>query len=202
MCRFFASVAGLIGCLIVALPVAGNEAEDINRLVCGPRCVAYILEQTGQKGNLLGIIQEIQWPDTEQGTSLAQIEKYLIQRGVQTKWVALSPGERPAIEGLAVVAIERDNELGHFVVVTESSRQSGVQYFDGLQGMQSTAFDDFWNQCYSTILLAGPSPPQEAISAYTRGFSLLSTAVAGALVGFMVYFGSFFPRFIKERLQC
>jgi hypothetical protein len=95
-----------------------GQVEEIRLAdrVCGPRCVQWVLQRYGIDVDLIALIQEMQWPDFEQGSSFADIEKALRQRGL-----CIHAVEDPTVGDWGVPVIIQERRVGesvpHFAIV-------------------------------------------------------------------------------------
>lgn len=101
--------------LASASPSRPAEEEFLANKFCGPQCVQRVLEYYGLEVDLLDLIREMQWPNTNAGSTLEGLSRSLEQRGLQTRAVALGPLEELAWTGPAIVQCQIEGFL-HFVV--------------------------------------------------------------------------------------
>lgn len=98
---------------------AGSSASDsetgFGNVYCGPRCVQRVLREYGAEVELIELIREMQWPDVEQGSTLAALSAALHKRGVSTKAVDLDPKFDIEWTQPAIVHLEKGG-VAHFVV--------------------------------------------------------------------------------------
>lgn len=59
-----------------------DRSRAAGDLVCGPRCVQYVVQHYGGDENLTDLVREIQWPDLEAGSSFDSLKDALAKRGV------------------------------------------------------------------------------------------------------------------------
>jgi hypothetical protein len=106
---------------------ADNKRSDSEQdSVCGPRCVQYVLEWYGspQAPSLLNLVEEMQWPSVERGSSLHDIQTALTKRGVYSMPVRCRELSSIVWKEPVVVFFEplnRDRDLGHFAVLVPHS---------------------------------------------------------------------------------
>ncbi|MFV0442816.1 MAG: cysteine peptidase family C39 domain-containing protein [Planctomycetaceae bacterium] len=68
---------------VVSDPWRLNEEEvKLAQRICGPHCVRWVLQRYGRDADLLELVEEMQWPDFESGTSFARLESSLEKRGL------------------------------------------------------------------------------------------------------------------------
>lgn len=106
-------------------------------VVCGPRCVQYVLQHYGIESDLIDLVKETQ-SDFEAGASLAALDDALRRRGVFTAALKLSPNAalqwpHPVLMHLS----PETGEMGHFVVWLPTPDGSKSQVWNGLSGTQS-----------------------------------------------------------------
>lgn len=67
-----------------AVPEAAVSDEEVTlaHRVCGPHCARWVLQRYGIEADLLELVQEMQWPEFEKGTSFAGLEQSLQKRGL------------------------------------------------------------------------------------------------------------------------
>jgi Peptidase C39 family len=123
---------------------AKSGLESSTDIVCGPRCVKYILSQYGYDLELIDVIRAIQWPEIENGSGLGRIEKFLGEHGIYATSVHIEPQQmldsswqHPVI--LHLKGAENHTGLGHFVVWLPKTEKYGenIEIWNGLNGYQS-----------------------------------------------------------------
>lgn len=137
--------------------VSGREQQQQYGAFCGPRCVKYLIIHYGQDCDLLDVIREAQWPDSERGATLAAIEAALSRRRIGTCGVAIPFEADITWPHPVLVHLLHENGEGHFVVWLEQlGRTSRV--WDGLRG-ESEVDNELLAQSRSgTVLLTAPGP--------------------------------------------
>ncbi len=159
----------------------GLNSED---LVCGPRCVQYILESNGQHADLIDLIREMQWPDLEHGVDLEAIDTALRDRGVHTFAMRLSPNARLKWPYPAIVHLARERErLGHFVVWLPTSSHD-VDLWCGPRGVRRLSQGDFQAEFSGAVLLTAPEQIRDPELAVER--DALRACLQPSLVGICV----------------
>jgi len=149
--------------------------------VCGPRCVQFVLEYYGKESDLIDLTVEMQWPDIEDGTSMAEIRKSLRTRGVYALAVRVGKADVQLSSDPVIVHLKgSSDDSGHFLVWLPMSSQRFVSVWDGLRGYQQIPREDFERQMSGIVLLTSSSPildiPQPSNNADAR------LAVAGVLI--------------------
>ncbi len=143
-------------------PPATTE-ENRPDVVCGPRCVQYILKHYGQQVELHDLIQELQWPNLEAGSNLADLQKSLNKRGIHTAAIQLSPGAKldwpePVLVHLKLGTSITPETLGHFVVWLPSSTNDIVHLWFGPKGVHQGTNARFAGICSGGMLLISRNP--------------------------------------------
>ena len=142
------AVVNLWVCLLLCsggqLGAQVQHSRPAGDLVCGPRCVQYLLRHYGQEEELTELVQEIQWPDLEAGASLAAIDEVLQGRGVFTRAVRLPAAGRLKWKHPAIIHLAQSQpaEMGHYVVWLPSSTPHRADVWAGLAGVQSGPVDN------------------------------------------------------------
>lgn len=192
--RSFVLCCGLI--YLGASKGLGAEALDLSasELVCGPRCVRFLLEYygKGKDTELVELIRETQWPDLERGASLAALSKSLEGRGIYTHALRL-PAEAglrwpfPVILHLQGVT-PGDSAGGHYVVWLPESSPSRTLVISGLDQLHEGPFSRLSQRMSGYVLLTSNRPIQNPQSAILRsGLERLAFwAVCGGGLGLSV----------------
>ena len=143
-----------------AADAPATKARDGSDMVCGPRCVRFLLNRYGRDVELVDLVKEIQWPDLEAGASLEQIQKCLNSRGIHTSAIRIAPDRRlrwphPAI--LHIVA--GDSPMGHYVVqVPGETPSSDALIWAGLEGWRRGRWEEVTRGFSGVALLTSPEP--------------------------------------------
>jgi ABC-type bacteriocin/lantibiotic exporter with double-glycine peptidase domain len=182
MIRFF--VMGIV--VALSATVIASESDNVqklNNIVCGPRCVQYVLKQFGQDVELADIVREMQWPQLTEGASAASLVAALEKRGVFVKIIQVNPKstifawEHPMILHLKP---DDDESLGHFVVRLPQSNDNNIVIVDGLAGVYSKSYNEFCKKMSGVVLLCSPTPiADDGVIVYHRivlwhwGFGLI-----------------------------
>jgi hypothetical protein len=93
---------------------------DLNKLICGPRCVKHVLKYYGHDADLSDLVREIQWPEYQKGATMAALAKSLERRGVHVRAVVL-PKAAPLEWAYPVILHFVGEPIGHFTVLTPSN---------------------------------------------------------------------------------
>ncbi len=117
-------------------------------VICGPRCVRFILEYYGLSGQphctLFDLIREMQWPAVDDGCSLDDISSALRSRHISNTPKRIPPHH--PIRGSAPVVVHLQQphmDIGHFAIWLPSSSATTVNlwsYPDGVYSMPAAQF--------------------------------------------------------------
>jgi len=135
----------------------------LNEVICGPRCVHFVLKHYGIEESLAGVVRQMQWPDLAKGSTVIQIENALGSRGIFTRTIELSQGaafrpESPAIVHLGKDPDREDSPEPHFVVVMPESTWREAVLWDGLFGIHREPWNDFSKKMTGVVVLTGHAP--------------------------------------------
>lgn len=145
----------------------GISAGDF---VCGPRCLLYVLRQMGDSSDLelIDLVEETQWPNLANGSSLASLAEAARLRGLRSESRFIRPRELKNIDwpypivlhltGPIVGGSNRsDKRIGHFVVLelTESTASTAT-VVDGLRGRTTLRWDTMESLASGYVLLFSP----------------------------------------------
>ena len=165
------------------------DGVDPSNIVCGPRCVQYLLKHYGQEVDLIELVREMQWPELEAGTTMDTIEKALNSRGIHTLGMQLAPRARLKWPHPVLVHMKVEGaKFGHFAVRLPSSSDT-VDLWCGLAGIQRVSEDELSKRCTGAVLLTAPKPITDVESAIER-------AGVPAYVWWICFSGSLFSLLI------
>gem|GEM_PF-5637415 len=157
-----------------------NEPESNagGDFVCGPRCVRFLLDYFSRpKETLTELVQDMQWPEIEAGSSLAEIESALNARKIYTTAMKLSSDAVLAWEHPVIVHLEKgvDDSLGHFVVWLPGSDERVCNVWNGVTGVQTGQWKQLRTKMSGYVLLTSPNAIAENALVVKRStlFSLL-----------------------------
>lgn len=108
--------------LIVCAGAAPAQTDGAHRasrrfaLICGPRCVEFILDWYGKKYELLDLVQELQGDKIYEPVSLAALADALRRRDIHSAPLRLKPGARWDWPYPVVVHLDVPTGHGHYVV--------------------------------------------------------------------------------------
>lgn len=161
-------VASIIGWAVIVIGLANiagastertHNEQTLDRVICGPRCVKYLLDYYGRGSDcdLTTLIQELQWPHFERGASLSDVAQALSSRGVYTLAIDSNHAAYITWEFPAIIHLNGES-LGHFVVLLPSRDDNWVQIWSGLEGLQTVATHAIQGKATGAILLTSTSP--------------------------------------------
>ena len=173
MIRFL--VTGTTIAAISAIVVMASEIENerrLNNVVCGPRCVQFVLKQFDQEVELIDLVREMQWPQLTEGATTASIVAALEKRGAFAKIIHVNPKTAVFVWNYPVILHlkpDGDESLGHFVVRMPQSTNDTIIIVDGLAGVYSKPYNEFYKRMSGVILLCSPTPiSDDAVGVYHR----------------------------------
>jgi hypothetical protein len=145
-------------------PKQDAAVEGLNQVICGPRCVQFVLKHYGHEESLTSLVREMQWPDQLKGSSVQQVEKALESRGVHVRSIQLSNvgsfwPKCPAIVHLLEEDSEGDKGVeGHFVVVMPESDANDAVVWDGLWSTRREPWAKFSRKMTGVVVLTSDGP--------------------------------------------
>jgi ABC-type bacteriocin/lantibiotic exporter with double-glycine peptidase domain len=156
-------------------------------IVCGPRCVQFLLRYYGREDEqLIDLVRELQWPQLEAGTSLADIEANLRRHAIHTHALSLGAAARLDWPHPVVVHLDAsDRTMGHFVVLLPPMDGDVVTVWAGLQGIASGNWLTLRTRMSGYALLTSPTPiarPTDAASDHDTMTSIVRVSVITILV--------------------
>ena len=119
---YYRAMVASVGMVILSASSAqgqSNREQSFDQAICGPRCVKYVLDfyKPENGDDLVGLIRELQWPNMERGTSLADIGRALEKRGISTRAVRVPRGVFIDWRFPVIVHCQpNSSKIGHFVV--------------------------------------------------------------------------------------
>jgi hypothetical protein len=171
---------------------SSNRVRSSGDLVCGPRCVQYLLRYFGKGDDeLKDLVREIQWPNIEAGSSLSALEAALNKRGVFTRSLLISPQSRLCWRYPVLVHLPGDGDqaLGHFVVWLPSSDILHDRIWSGLDGVRSPSPARHAAVRSGAVILTSPTPIADpGVAVYDshiwirRATQLMAAAMGAGLI--------------------
>jgi ABC-type bacteriocin/lantibiotic exporter with double-glycine peptidase domain len=150
--------------LSVVVIATGSRSlgQSPNRsLLCGPKCINNVLMHYGQEArDVLEVTKYLSKFDSQRGSRLDEVEKYLNDAGVFTRMIMIDKGAQLAWHSPAIVHLESSTSWNHFVVWYPQDRQlaNQVKIFDGSSDWRLLSKSK-WNGMRSgVVLLTSPVP--------------------------------------------
>lgn len=145
---------------MVSRDLVADYAKEVSPdLICGPRCVHFILKHFGIESDLIELTKAAQWPDLESGASLKSLSDILIQNGLHTRAIKFSPSAKLNWDFPVIFHRELDSrKVGHFAVWLPESTLSSVEIWDGIQGKLHQAESSWRAERSGVVLLVAPAP--------------------------------------------
>ena len=142
--------------------VSPSSGDDTYDLLCGPRCVQFLLQYYDiEEPGLQEIVRETQWPRVEAGTSLGSLKRFVESRGLHTAAVRISDVSRLSWDYPVVVhwgEATSPGAVGHFVVWLPRSTTETMYFWNGLHGVQSLDVHQFARYASGVVLLSSVAP--------------------------------------------
>lgn len=169
-----------------AAAIAQEEAGAGEDFVCGPRCVQYVLGWHKRPSpDLVDLVREMQWPEIQDGSTLAGIQTALRERGLHARAVRLPPASRLTWKQPVIVHRTTDGK-GHFVVWLPQPPGDKTVLWDGLIGERAVKWKEFARDSSDIVLLTSNAAiPENAEYAVSSGRPYLWTS-AGVILALYV----------------
>lgn len=157
-------IAGL-GCFVMlavmGLPASCEAQPATSRgdLVCGPRCVQYVLAHYGRDADLMSLVREMQWPHLEAGSSVGSVERALSDRGIEVASIADIAAKdltwpTPVIVHLRDVT---NHQVGHFAVLLQNDGKN-VRLWMGMEGVVELSLSGLRERFSGVAVLTALTP--------------------------------------------
>ncbi len=161
--------------------VFGNETSPpVEDVVCGPRCVQFVLREHGIEAELIELIKEIQWPDLESGTTLDRVNAALKQRGLNTELVNVPNDSVYVWPHPAIVHVpDPKGELGHFAVLLPSNNTHEVTLWLGVGGVAKKTPAEFHKMHSGVALITMKLPVADGMVPFVRNRNVLWCSLTG-----------------------
>ena len=138
---------------------AQNYEASGRDVVCGPRCVQKLLEYYRRPSEeLASLVQELQWPNLLEGTSMQKIASALRKRGFYTLVLKLDHGAMLKGNAPAIVHIKSPGGLGHYVLWVPN-KVGGHKIWSWEHQYQTGIWNDLVRNRSGFVLLASPEKP-------------------------------------------
>jgi ABC-type bacteriocin/lantibiotic exporter with double-glycine peptidase domain len=131
---------------------AESQPDYYNQFICGPKCVKHVLTYYGQQAELTDLIREIQWPDYEQGATMAALAKALERRGIFVRAMVV-PVSIPLRWLNPVILHFANKQGGHFAVLEPVKNGNGVVLWSDELHQETFSTDDCFKKRSETILV-------------------------------------------------
>lgn len=163
---------------------SGALFGQANDMVCGPRCLRFIMRHYGKQRELIDLVKATQWPDIENGASLARMETVLRESGVGTQAVRVPTGATIKWPHPVLMHYHASGSRSeHYIVLIRTSAGISEVYW-GIDGFGSIATSELWRLSTGIALLTSPSldvDPQQVFSAVGTTTSAKTGRLAAAL---------------------
>lgn len=159
-------------------PSRAERVDSKGDVVCGPRCVEFILKYYGKNGvDLVDLVNEIQGEQVDRGATMERLKNALDARGMFTFAGEIPLGGRLRWPHPVIVHLRSEDPrgMGHYVVQLPSEGGTAIVY-SGLSGYQKGSEKDLAGRMSGHVLLTSPEPISDPISCVE-----VSTAPARAL---------------------
>jgi ABC-type bacteriocin/lantibiotic exporter with double-glycine peptidase domain len=178
---------------VVAPSAVKGGPREVNDLICGPRCVQFVLAHYTHDADLIELAKEIQWPNVEAGATLHDLANALSKRGVHTKPIRVNNSASPLRWPHPVILhLNVANGRGHYVVWAPTPGGGDGEIWLGPQE-QRTKWEKLWERRSGFALLTSPEPigdvsqvaePSRAlpVAFQVSGVALFSCGALAALV--------------------
>ncbi len=150
---------------------------------CGPRAVRATLEWFKMPADLVGLIESLQWPDIESGTSFASIDKLLKARGLYTYALQIDVPATISWDYPAIVYTHSPGKaLGHFKAILPSTTERPRLFVDPFAEQTPADFLQLSNKNEAVVVLIAPHPISQPVGALkAQSFSREQVAIMVAL---------------------
>jgi ABC-type bacteriocin/lantibiotic exporter with double-glycine peptidase domain len=169
--------------VLLADDATRDKAMPNPDLVCGPRCVQMILSYYGQEVDLMELVKEIQWPELEKGSSMADLQRALNKRGIYTYAMKMSADARLNWRHPVIAFLPANGKLGHFAVRMPAVEENMENLWLGIGTAQAVRSEDLAPMCEVMLLTSG-SPierPDDALAPRTLRAENVRVGIAALL---------------------
>jgi len=149
------------GCLLVVANrcEAQRSGGAVNsRMICGPRCVEYVLHWYGKPEEVSDLILEIQGGQVDQPVSLATLVEALGKRQIYTTAVQVRPGTELEWKYPAIFHLKQPPGPGHYIVWVPPTADRPRLYWFGEGGFQTELTSEERQRLTGIVLLTSPEP--------------------------------------------
>lgn len=171
-----------------APPVApsGQHTRSTEDVVCGPRCLRYILRHYGKQSDLIDLVRAIQWPDIKSGSSLASIEAVLRKNEIATQALYVPVGANVKWDHPVLIHCSATEATPAHYIVLLATAGGTARIYCGLDGCRSIKLSELASLRSGVVLLTASSPTidaKDAISAVRYSVRQQCVRLAPALLG-------------------
>lgn len=158
------------------------------RMVCGPRCLEYVLHWYGRDEDVADLMAEVSSRRADRMASLADIADGLTKRGVYTKTVRTTPGAMLNWPAPIVVHLVQPNSAGHFVVWVPPNQRYPALWWSGDRGFERQLSPDERQGLSGAVLLTAREPIEDTSGLvhspgrFSRDWVLAGTGVVFVLL--------------------
>ncbi|MDR2171775.1 MAG: hypothetical protein LBP59_16650 [Planctomycetaceae bacterium] len=137
-----------------------EKEKNIGDVICGPKCVSFLLKYYGKEEDIIHLVREIQYPELLEGTSLAKIAEALEKRGIYTFAMKIKPSTRLVWKYPVIVHLDQSHneQIGHYVIWQPESRNNDLWIWDGDKDMQNYQERTWSKKRSGVVLLTSPEP--------------------------------------------
>lgn len=169
---------------------ADQSPEDLGKLVCGPRCVRFLLSYygKGETPTLVDLIREVQWPDLRRGAALSDLAAALERQGIHTYAMEVSPRARLCWQWPVLVHLRSQTDgIGHYAVWLPDSTAAEAHVWIGLAGVMRKPTAELAEEMTGPVLLTADQAIVDAADAVAwRTDSLAWLGAKAVVLGLMV----------------
>lgn len=129
--------------------------------ICGPRCVRFVLDHFGRgpQPDLLQLAREAQWPNFEDGATVAKLDKPLRRSGLSTRVVEVVATATICWKDPAILYLNTPGQaLGHYVVLMPDSTPKVARIWSGLSGFEDVPTWMLAQQMGGPVILTSTTP--------------------------------------------
>lgn len=166
----YAAVLCAVG-LLASECAVGDESTSPD-VLCGPRCIARVLDHFGIETTVVDIVRALGPDVVKNGMSASNIQAFLARNDIHCRVVELSnrvqvTWPHPVIAHLRPG--EDNGAIGHFIVIEQSDADNDlVLIFNGLSGTESGRYSLLQKRMSGVCLLTSPTPIESTVRAVER----------------------------------
>jgi hypothetical protein len=146
-------------CCFLAIPnLMGQASGPSSDMICGPRCLDYLLYWYDMEEDLSDLMWELQNGRFEEPVSLRHLSDALSKRGIYSRAVEIQTGATLTWSYPVIVHMTHPQTYGHFIVWIPPNESHGALYWLGLSGFTAKLSEESQNRLSGIVLLTAPSP--------------------------------------------